>query len=111
LLRVPNVAVEDYTFLDKFLPLRRHTCPDQGDLSDFALFLKSTARTDGAETAEREDPFQIGMRKHHIDGGLVAVVYAFRDPETISNKLHFGIVLFLVGNRGISPQIVERHGE
>src|SRR5260221_9418994 len=111
LLRFPNVALEDSACLDKLLHVRRHTCPDQGDLSDFALCLKSTARTDGAETAEREDPLQIGMRKHHIDGGIVAVVYAFRDPETISDKLHFGIVLFLVGNRGISPQIVERHSK
>src|SRR5260221_4165100 len=111
LLWIPNIAVEDYAFLDKFLPLRRHTCPDQGDLSDFALFFKSPARTDGAQTAEREDPLQIGMRKHHIDGGLVAVVYAFRDPEAISHQLPFGTMIFLVGDRRISPQIVERHSK
>src|SRR6266446_663748 len=51
------------------------------------------------------------MREHHVNGGLVAVIHAFRHSETVGNELHLGIMFFLVSDRRIRPQVVEWHGK
>ncbi len=49
------------------------------------------------------------MGQDRVIRGAIAVVNAFGNAVPIRNELHFWVVLFLVGDGGISPQIMQRH--
>src|SRR5436309_11420447 len=73
------------------------------------LLLERTTSTDRTLTAESQETAEIGIGRQHIKCRLATVVDAFSDPVAVADHLHVGIFLFKIGNREVSPLVMERH--
>jgi hypothetical protein len=89
--------------------VRRKTA-DQENFADLVFLFYGPTCADRSLAAECQNPFQIGMGKHRIDGGLVAFVDALSDAVAVSSQLHIRKMFLLVGDCGVSPGVVQRHG-
>src|ERR1700686_5268261 len=67
--RIPHEPAQDRAFLDELASLPRRKRPDHEHFAYVAFLLDGPAGADRALAAEREEAFQVRMRRDQVEGG------------------------------------------
>src|SRR3954452_1828708 len=105
---VPQKAFAYCVLRDQTFRLARQYGADHGDLLAKALLTHRVAGPDRSVRAEAENTTQVRIGLDHVKRRALAGVDLVGAGETVGDELHFGKVLLLIGNRGVSPLVVKR---